>query len=405
MALFDLQGLAGLLGLGGNPQTQGNMSFYSVPGFGLLPTPPLPPQSQQPAQNQGLTPGSAAPPLPPAQTISKLPTPVPYLPQQNAALPPGAQPAGPATPAQPPSQPSSMNPLSAIFGSGGMGLLNGGGLPGAFQSAFQAVMPQQAQLNLQHQILQAQLQSLSQIPGMTTAKAIAIIQNPKLQEQMFGNPTSVGEAKFGPNLSVPVVAQGGNTSYAMPSGGAQGLGQMAGLGNELSRTAAASEALGKSQGTNLATLPNALAQADQAIKLIDNIKGDPNLSMALGPLAGRLPAMGGPQADVVQKIDQLKGQAFLQAWQSLKGAGARITNTESMRATDAIGRLSRVQSTEGFNKALDDLRQVIVDVRTRAGTMAGAGPTPPQASSPQAAAPSFTQDQLLAEARRRGLVK
>jgi hypothetical protein len=184
------------------------------------------------------------------------------------------------------------------------------------------------------------------------------------------------------------------------------MGNLIQMGNEAARSNAAAEATGKAQGTSAAGLPQALAQADQAIALIDNIKNDPSLPEAIGPIAGRMPAIGGQQANVISKIDQLKGQAFLQAWQSLKGAGARITNTESMRATDAIGRLQRTQNIEGFNKALSDLRDVVVGVRTRAGVMAGGQPTPPpQGQQATQAAPSFSQDQLRAEAIRRGLIK
>lgn len=178
------------------------------------------------------------------------------------------------------------------------------------------------------------------------------------------------------------------------------------LNNRITQQKAAAEARGKQEGTNQVALPNALAQADQTIGLIDDIKTDPNLPNVIGGIAGRMPAIGGHQADLVNKIDQLRGQAFMQAWQALKGSGARITNTESLKATDAIGRLNRVGSVDGYMKALTDLRDLIAGVRERAGVMAGVGPTPgaPQAAQGPAA-PSFTQDQLRAEAIRRGLIK
>ena len=54
----------------------------------------------------------------------------------------------------------------------------------------------------------------------------------------------------------------------------------------------------------------------------------------------------------------MKGQTFLQAFESLKGAG-QITEVEGQKATDAMARLSTAQSVEAYQAALDDLAAVI----------------------------------------------
>lgn len=56
--------------------------------------------------------------------------------------------------------------------------------------------------------------------------------------------------------------------------------------------------------------------------------------------------------------DQLSGGAFLQAFESLKGAG-QITEIEGQKATQAIARLNRAQSDSEYQTALLDLRGVI----------------------------------------------
>lgn len=389
-----------LAGMGGGVPP-GSMTAPSSPFDNAVPYSP----QKMPATLGDTMPQGAptAPAMPPPMNIGSMP--VASVP--DSVLPPQARPAQYGAP-QAAIQPAQAAPqgqqgapgaqLPSFLGGGGDFL---DGLKNRVASGLSIMNPQAGQAYLQQQIMRAALPQLLQQTGGNLPKAMALLQNPKLQEQIYGNPTSLGEIKAG-NVSIPAYAQGGKVGYA--TGGQGGLGNLVQLGNQVTQSNAAAEAAGKAQGTNAAGLPQALAQADQAIGLIDNIKKDPGLSEAIGPIAGRMPAIGGQQANVIAKIDQLKGQAFLQAWQSLKGAGARITNTESMRATDAIGRLQRTQSPDGFNKALSDLRDVIVGVRTRAGVMAGGQPTPPE-QAPQAAAPSFSQDQLRAEAIRRGLIK
>jgi hypothetical protein len=130
------------------------------------------------------------------------------------------------------------------------------------------------------------------------------------------------------------------------------------------------EKIGTIVGDNIANAPKAVATADRTLQSIDSILNDPALPQAVG-IGGILPAIPGTnQAGVVAKIDQLKGQAFLEAFASLKGGG-QITEVEGKKATDAIARLNRAQNLEDFTAALNELRDVVAAAKTRAQQQAG----------------------------------
>jgi hypothetical protein len=105
--------------------------------------------------------------------------------------------------------------------------------------------------------------------------------------------------------------------------------------------------------------------AFDAITLIDDIYKDPALPNVTGMIQGRVPALSQAGTDLVVKIDQLKGKAFLQAFETLKGGG-QITEREGLAATKAIARLERQQSPEAYKESLMALRSVVDRVRKRA---------------------------------------
>ena len=106
-------------------------------------------------------------------------------------------------------------------------------------------------------------------------------------------------------------------------------------------------------------------RATDSLSLIDDIINDPSLNQITGMVQGRLPALtqGGTNLNI--KIEQLKGQAFLQAFESLKGGG-QITEREGLAATNAMGRLQREQDGDEYRKALKELRNVVDRARRRA---------------------------------------
>jgi hypothetical protein len=121
---------------------------------------------------------------------------------------------------------------------------------------------------------------------------------------------------------------------------------------------AEAEAKGKKKGEAAADLPRVEQNADNAIKVLDDLEKHPGLTNITG-IQSKIPIIPGtPQAAADALAKQVEGQAFLQAFQSLKGGGA-ITEMEGAKAQAAIARLSRAQSTADYKKALQDLKAVM----------------------------------------------
>lgn len=149
---------------------------------------------------------------------------------------------------------------------------------------------------------------------------------------------------------------------------------------EVSRQKEAGNLQGKAQGD----LPAMESLAKDIKSKIDAVAKDPYLENMIG-YSGYLPNVT-PQARTLQaKIDQLKGQAFLQAFQSLKGAGA-ITEMEGAKATAAMARLQEmVQSGQDYREALKDFAHEVdrlLEVKRAQAAGAGQGNAAPAASSP-----------------------
>lgn len=112
---------------------------------------------------------------------------------------------------------------------------------------------------------------------------------------------------------------------------------------------------------------------NQMTGLIDMALNHPGLSSAVG-WQGMIPDMAIPAgteaADFMSVLDQLKGKAFLEAFESLKGGGA-ITEREGEAATKAMARLSRAQSEEAFKQSLQEFKGVLDSVSARARAKAG----------------------------------
>lgn len=78
----------------------------------------------------------------------------------------------------------------------------------------------------------------------------------------------------------------------------------------------------------------------------------------LGIFQGQLPARTQAQADLLARVEQISGRAFLEAFETLKGGG-QITEIEGQRATQAIARLQRTQSPEAFQEALFEFSDIV----------------------------------------------
>ena len=153
---------------------------------------------------------------------------------------------------------------------------------------------------------------------------------------------------------------------------------------------------GKTQAQDMASAPQELAIGDQTLKTLDDVLNHPGLDAAVGAIQGRLPPMTPDAVDFNARLQQLQGQTFMQAYQSLKGGG-QITEVEGQKAEAAIASLTRAQSEEQFRAALNEFRSVIQGARDRIAKRAGIPTDQSSASAPQAqpttpsAAPSRDQ--------------
>lgn len=134
--------------------------------------------------------------------------------------------------------------------------------------------------------------------------------------------------------------------------------------------------------------PAAIQQMQQTLTNINDLIGDtqvkdgkivygkqaphPGFESAVGisaaPLSGFIP--GTSTTDFKERMGQIKGQAFLQAFENLKGAG-QITEIEGAKATAALNRMSLSQSEAEFIKAArefeDNVTKGMELARKRAG--------------------------------------
>lgn len=142
---------------------------------------------------------------------------------------------------------------------------------------------------------------------------------------------------------------------------------------------AEAKAGGKERGEGVAKtqmgLPQAVATAEQQLGLIDQMVGDKGVQLPPGQqpraahpgfettvgatlLPGARFVPGTESANFKAILDQVKGGAFLQAYQSLRGGG-QITEVEGKKATDAITRMNIAQSEAEFVKAAREFQSVI----------------------------------------------
>lgn len=188
--------------------------------------------------------------------------------------------------------------------------------------------------------------------------------------------------------SAPMVAPG-----AAP--GASGAGLPPKLKNELALAGlkAGAEVTGKAQAQSALDLPQAAATAETAVNLIDQMVGTRGKQLKAGekevpPHPGFADVIGAtwkPGARFVHGtsaagfdalLEQVKGGAFLQAFETLKGGG-QITEVEGKKATAAITRMDRAQDEAEFVKAAreyqDVIRAGVARAKQKAGAPAGNG--------------------------------
>lgn len=131
-------------------------------------------------------------------------------------------------------------------------------------------------------------------------------------------------------------------------------------------------ATGKAQAEAAQAAPQVIARADEGIRLIDQILNDPELPSILGNVQGRIDPegfsglfMSQNAINLATKEKQLRGQTFMQAFDSLKGGG-QITEKEGEAATQSIANLSRLQDEKAYAASLGYLRQLLENAKARA---------------------------------------
>ena len=128
----------------------------------------------------------------------------------------------------------------------------------------------------------------------------------------------------------------------------------------------------KSAAEARANLPKVEDNATAILGMIESLSTDPYLDSMVGPVSGRLPNVSADAARVQSKMDQIGGQAFLQAFETLRGGG-QISNVEGERATAALARLNTAQSPQDYRQALEELSTIVRTSLSRARRSAGSG--------------------------------
>jgi hypothetical protein len=322
--------------------------------FGRVPFGQMPRPQQQPM----------APPL-------SLAPPNPTAAPQEAAIPPNAQPAQGQMPVA--QGPDFLDRLGAGFNSfaNSRGLLPAiGNLAGGLATGVRQDAVGRAQNNqsMAARAIYGALVSKGHSPQEAAGIAMAAATNPEVAKAVL--PDALGTPKNMEELFVRQASRG--------RGGASGA--MGAYGDFISAKKAA-ETKGEAEGKNAATLPADLMRADQTLQSIDELlshKGFESLYGFTGLVAPHIP--GSDAAGAKARLDQIKGQAFLDAFAMLKGGG-QVTEVEGAKATAAKARLDTAQNATEARQALNDFKDAVRSGREKLGVMAGKGPTPAEANT------------------------
>lgn len=133
----------------------------------------------------------------------------------------------------------------------------------------------------------------------------------------------------------------------------------------------ASKELAKTSVAARQNWPSVNAKIDNALGVIDGVLNSPAFERSTSVITGPLPSLSADARNFDEMVEQLRGQAFVQAFQDIKGGGA-ITETEGRAATQALARLRSAQVGSGnFKKALADFKREMIKLREIAAEKAG----------------------------------
>lgn len=123
----------------------------------------------------------------------------------------------------------------------------------------------------------------------------------------------------------------------------------------------AREKLGSDRASTGAGL---LAAADSALDTLAQVETAPGLEGNFGKSSYIPNIRGSDAANAQAKIEQLGGQVFLDAYNSLRGGG-QITEVEGKQAKAARLNMDNAQSVDQFNAGLNVYKKIIQDARQR----------------------------------------
>ena len=99
--------------------------------------------------------------------------------------------------------------------------------------------------------------------------------------------------------------------------------------------------------------------------LLEKTKTHPGRQYATGKSSILPKVPGTAPADFQVLLDQIGGQQFLQAFESLKGGG-QITEVEGRKATEAMARMNPRQSEEAFLQGVNEFQSIVRSAKERA---------------------------------------
>ena len=144
------------------------------------------------------------------------------------------------------------------------------------------------------------------------------------------------------------------------------------LQGEISQSEAFGKELGTYRGQTANKLPTIEDKGNIAVQQIDQLLEHPGKGMAVGGSSAlqvqRLP--GTPAYDFMARFKQVRGGAFLEAFETLKGGG-QITEREGQAATEAMTRLDNATSEAEFDAAAKELQTIIRQGMARARKTVG----------------------------------
>lgn len=153
---------------------------------------------------------------------------------------------------------------------------------------------------------------------------------------------------------------GGRGAFNRVTGGftpATTLDQEAGAAATIKAAETGAAATAEATAKAAADLPRVETNVNTALENIKSLREHPGLPYITGVYSKAPIVPGTPQAAADALAQQVQGEVFLQAYESLRGAQG-ITDVEGKKAEAAKARLSRAQNTKDYQAALDDLISV-----------------------------------------------